>query len=194
TYIQRNGDLYDYLTNEEQKIEQEIKDVDIDNSDVSGKLNRLLVESVVRMTKTTYKNGQNFPFGYKLDGTTYVKQYELSLHVSSPETEFSLEQIKAHSAGLDELRVVLPQDANRTLSDLRLLFKTQRYIKQAQGSSRTAIEQTILQAKGTQNAEREKEIVERLRSAVGKSTLIHNATILDVTSVDAQARITDGFQ
>src|SRR5699024_1904586 len=38
------------------------------------------------------------------------------------------------------------------------------------------------------------EIVDRLRSAVGKSTLIHNATILDVTSVDAQARITDGFQ
>lgn len=194
TYIQRNGDLYDYLTNEEQKIEQEIKDVDIDNSDVSGKLNKLLVESVVRMTKTTYKNGQNFPFGYKLDGTPYGKQHELSLHVTSPETEFSLEQIKAHSAGLDELRVVLPHDANRILSDLRLLLKTDRYVKQAQRSSRTAIEQTILQAKGTQNAEREKEIVERLRLAVGNSTLIHNATVLDVTSVDAQARITDGFQ
>lgn len=194
TYIQRNGDIYDYLTNEEQKIEQEIKSVDIDNSDVSGKLNKLLSESVIKMTKANYKNGQNFPFGYKLDGTSYGKQYELSLHVTSPEIEFSLEQIKAHSAGLDELRVVLPADANRILGDLRLLLKTQKYVKRAQGSSRTAIEQTILQAKGTQNAEREKEIVERLRSAVGTSTLIHNAAVLDVTAVDAQARIIDGFQ
>jgi hypothetical protein len=194
TYIQRNGDLYDYLTNEEQKIEQEIKSVDIDNSEVSGKLNKLLAESVVKLTKTAYKNGQNFPFGYKLDGTSYGKQHELSLHFTSPETEFSLEQIKAHSAGLDELRVVLSADANRILGDLRLLLKTENYVKRAHGSSRTAIEQTILQAKATQNAEREKEIVERLRTAVGNSTLIHNATILDVSSSDAQARISDGFQ
>lgn len=194
TYIQRNGDLYDYLTNEEQKIEQEIKSVDIDNSEVSSKLNKLLSETVVKMTKTTYKNGQNFPFGYKLDGTPYGKQHELSLHITSPETEFSLEQIKAHSAGLDELRVVLPADANRILGDLRLLLKTEKYTKRAQGSSRTAIEQTILQAKGTQNAEREKEIVERLRSAVGTSTLIHNAAVLDINAFDARARITDGFQ
>lgn len=194
TYIQRNGDLYDYLTNEEQKIEQEIKSVDIDNTEVSSKLNKLLSESVVKMTKVAHKNGQNFPFGYKLDGTSYGKQHELSLHVTSPETEFSLEQIKAHSAGLDELRVVLPSDANRVLGDLRLLLKTEKHLKRAQGSSRTAIEQTILQAKGTQNAEREKELVQRLRTAVGNSTLIHNAAVLDVSSVDAQARISDGFQ
>lgn len=194
TYIQRNGDLYDYLTNEEQKIEQEIKNVGIDNSEVSSKLNKLLSESVIKMTKATYKNGQNFPFGYKLDGTPYGKQHELSLHVTSPEAGFNLEQIKAHSAGLDELRVVLPADANRILADLRLLLKTEKYVKRAQGSSRTAIEQTILQAKGTQNAEREKEIVGRLRTAVGSSALIHNAAVIDVASVDAQTSVTEGFQ
>lgn len=194
TYIQRNGDLYDYLTNEEQKIEQEIKIVDIDNSEVSSKLNKLLSESVIKMTKTVNKNGQNFPFGHKLDGTPYGKQHELSLHITSPETEFSLEQIKAHSAGLDELRVVLPADASRILGDLRLLLKTEKYIRRAQGASRTAIEQTILQAKGTQNVEREKEIVERLRSGVGTATLIHNAAVLEINAVDARARITDGFQ
>jgi len=194
TYIQRNGDLYDYLTNEEQKIEQEIKGTDIDNSEVSSKLNKILAESVIRMTKTTYKNGQNFSFGYKLDGTPYGKQYELTLHVTSPESEFSLEQIKAHSVGLDELRVVLPLDSNRVLADLRLLLKTEKYVKRAQGSSRTAIEQTILQAKGTQNAEREKEIVARLRTVIGSSTLIHNATVLEVGSNDPQSRITEGFQ
>ncbi|MGW0177315.1 BREX system P-loop protein BrxC [Rhodococcus sp. NPDC003322] len=193
TYIQRNGDLYDYLTNEEQKIEQEIKDVDIDSSDVSAKLNKLLSESVVKSTKATAKNGQIFPIGYKLDGVPYGKQYELSLHFISPETDFSLEQIKMQSAGLDELRVALPAEANRILADLRLLLKTEKYIKRAQGSSRTAIETRILSEKGSQNAEREKEIVERLRAAVGAAPLIHNAGDLDVTATDAQTRINDGF-
>lgn len=193
TYIQRNGDLYDYLTNEEQKIEQEIKDVDIDSSEASSKLNKMLAESVIKTTKATAKNGQNFPFGYKLDGVPYGKQYELSLHFISPETDFSLEQIKMQSAGLDELRVALPAEANRILADLRLLLKTEKYVKRAQVSSRTAIETRILSEKGTQNAEREKEIVERLRTAVGASTLIHNAGVLDVTAADAQTRINDGF-
>jgi hypothetical protein len=89
---------------------------------------------------------------------------------------------------------VLPGDSERILADLRLQLKTEKYIKRAHGSSRTAIEQTILQAKGTQNAEREKEIVERLRSAVGRATLIHNAGILDVSATDPVGRIGDGFQ
>lgn len=195
TYIQRNGDVYDYLTNEEQKIEQEIKNVDIDSSEVSAKLSKMLAESVVKNSKIVYaKNNQNFPFGYKLDGAPVGKQYELSLHFTSPDTDFSLDQIKAHSAGLDELRVVLPTDSERVLSDLRLQLKTEKYVKRAQTSSRTAIEQTILQSKGTQNAEREKEIVERLRAAVGRATLVHNAGILDVSSADPVIRISDGFQ
>lgn len=195
TYIQRSGDTYDYLTNEEQKIEQEIKNVDIDNSEVSKKLSDLLTGSIIKTTKITYsKNGQNFPVGFKLDGQAMSKQHELSLHFISPDSEFNLEQIKAHSAGLDELCVVLAPDSDKSLADLRLLLKTERYVKRAQGASRTAIEQTILQSKATQNAEREKEVVERLRTAVGRSTLIHNASILDVTSADAVTRINDGFQ
>lgn len=195
TYIQRNGDVYDYLTNEEQKIEQEIKNVDIDGSEVTKKLSDLLTGSIVKATKVVYrKNGQNFPIGFKLDGQAMSKQHELSLHFTSPDQAFSLEQIRAHSAGLDELRVVLPSESDRILADLRLLLKTEKYVQRAQGASRTVIEQTILQTKGTQNAEREKEIVERLRTAVGKSTLIHNAGALEVGSTDAVTRIGDGFQ
>lgn len=195
TYIQRTGDIYSYLTNEEQRIEQEIKNVEIDSSDVTKKLSELLTGSIIKTTKIVYsKNGQNFPIGFKLDGQAMSKQHELSLHFTSPEQSFSVEQIKAHSAGLDELRVVLPAETDRVLADLRLLLKTEKYVKRAQGASRTSIEQTILQTKGTQNAEREKEIVERLRVAVGKSTLIHNAGVLDISSADPVTRISDGFQ
>jgi hypothetical protein len=34
TYIQRNGDVYEYLTDEEKDIEQEIKNTEVESADV----------------------------------------------------------------------------------------------------------------------------------------------------------------
>ena len=38
TYVQRKGNAYEYLTNEEQEIEEEVKGVDIDASEISTRL------------------------------------------------------------------------------------------------------------------------------------------------------------
>ena len=194
TYIQRNGDSYEYLTNEEQLIEEEIKNVDIDASEVSGRLFKILSGDVIKTNKIRYaKNGQDFPFGFKLDDQAHGPQRELAVHFISPEYPYSPEEIRMHSAGKDELRVILEPDA-RVLSDLRLLIKTEKYIKRKQGTSISAIEGQILQTKGAQNIEREKELIERVKASVGKSTLIINASDITSSSQDALVRVTDGFQ
>ena len=79
-------------------VTYEIKNVEIDSSDVTKKLSELLTGSIIKTTKIVYsKNGQNFPIGFKLDGQAMSKQHELSLHFTSPEQSFSVEQIKAHN-------------------------------------------------------------------------------------------------
>ena len=194
TYIQRKGNAYEYLTNEEQVIEEEIKNVDIDSSEVSGWLFKILSGDVIKTGKIRYtKNGQDFPFGFKLDDQAHGSQKELSVHFISPEYPYSPEEIRMHSAGKDELRVVLEPDA-RVLSDLRLLIKTEKYIRRKQGTSLSAIEGQILQAKGGQNIEREKDLVQRVRASVGKAALVINAADIASTSQDALTRVTDGFQ
>ena len=194
TYIQRSGNTYEYLTNEEQVIEEEIKNVDIDASEVSGRLFKILSGDVIKTGKIRYaKNGQDFPFGFKLDDQAHGSQKELAVHFISPEYPYTPEEIRMHSAGKDELRVVLEPDA-RVLSDLRLLIKTEKYIKRKQGSSISAIEGQILQTKGAQNSHREKELIERVKASVGKSTLIINAAEITPSSQDALVRVTDGFQ
>ena len=47
TYVQRVGDTYNYLTNEEQDIEQEIKSTDIDSSKEIDELKKILVSDVL---------------------------------------------------------------------------------------------------------------------------------------------------
>ncbi|MGM0724468.1 MAG: BREX system P-loop protein BrxC [Actinomycetota bacterium] len=194
TYIQRNGNTYEYLTNEEQAIEEEIKNVDIDASEVSGQLFKILSGDVIKTSKIRYaKNGQDFPFGFKLDDQAHGSQKELALHFISPEHPYSTEEIRMHSAGKDELRVILEPDA-RVLSDLRLLLKTEKYIKRKQGTSISALEGQILQTKGAQNIDREKELIQRVKASVGKSTLLINAADIASSSQDALARVIEGFQ
>ena len=194
TYVQRNGNVYEYLTNEEQVIEEEIKNVEIDSSEVSNRLNKILSSEVIRTSKIRYaKNGQNFGFGYMLDDQAFGQQHELSLHFITPEYPYGPEEIRMHSAGKDELRVILAPD-DRVLADLRLLIKTEKYTKRKQTNSLSSVEEQILRVKATQNAQREKELVERIRRAVGSADLVINAADLTVASQDALTRITEGFQ
>ena len=63
TYIQRNGNTYEYLTDLEQDMEKEIKAVDIDASELSARLNKILSGDVIKTSKLKYvKNGQDFAF------------------------------------------------------------------------------------------------------------------------------------
>ncbi len=194
TYVQRNGNVYEYLTNEEQEMEEEIKNVEVDAAEVSGRLFKVLSADVIKTNKLRYtKNAQDFPFGYKLDDQVHGPQRELSVHFITPEYPFAPEETLMHSAGKDEVRVILEPDA-RVLSDVRLLIKTEKYTKRKQTSSLSATEDQILRSKAAQNVEREKELVERVRRAVGKAALVIDATEVTSASQDAVARVTDGFQ
>ncbi|MGV0731541.1 BREX system P-loop protein BrxC [Mycolicibacter sinensis] len=194
SYVQRNGNVYEYLTNEEQEIEKEVKAVDIDSSEVSSKLFRYLSSDILKTNKLKYaKNGQDFPFGYKLDDIVQGNQRELTIHFITPETSYSDSEIAAQSMGRDELRVFLGRD-KRLLADVRLLLKTEKYTKQRTNSGATPSMQAILQSKQVLNADREKELIERLRHAVGKAQLIINAAEVTSSSQDAVGRVTDGFQ
>ena len=194
TYVQRNGNVYEYLTNEEQVIEEEIKNVDIDASEVSSQLFKILSGDVIKSSKIRYgKNGQDFPFGFKLDDQVHGQQKELSVHFITPEYPFTAEETRMHSAGKDELRVILEPD-ERVLSDLRLLLKTDKYTKRKQTTSLSPIEEQILRSKAALNREREKELVQRIQSAVGKAGLVINAADVTPSSQDALGRVSEGFQ
>ncbi len=194
TYVQRNGNVYEYLTNEEKFIEEEIKNVGIDASEVHSQLFKILSGDVVHTSKIRYvQNGQDFPFGFKLDDQVHGQQKELSIHFITPEYQFTPEEMRMHSAGKDELRVILEPD-DRMLSDLRLLLKTDKYTKQKQTTSLSAIEEQILHSKAALNRERERELVQRIQGAVGKAGLVINAADVTASSQDALGRVTEGFQ
>jgi len=195
TYIQRSGDIYAYLSNEEQDIEKEIKGVDVDSSEVSEYLFQklLFVHVMKQQTKFRYsKTSQDFPLGYMLDDVAKGQAKDLTLHFISPFNSNDLDNIRLQGAGNSELRVILAEDP-RLISDLALLIKTAKYIKQKQGAAATDSVKRVLDQKAQEIVSREKELAERIKEAVGKAKLFYNATEVQSASTVADIRIADGM-
>ena len=193
TYIQRNGELYEYLTDEEKDIEEEIKNTEIETADVIKELETLLFDGVIKQRKVRYENGQDYAYTRKMDDRSLSREFELAIHIVTPLSDNfdNLTVQRMQSMGRDELRVVLPADA-RFMQDITLHKRTEKYIRQNSSSQQEAVKR-IIDAKGFQNTERLAELQDRAKELLGKAHLIINAADVEATSSDGQARILKGF-
>ena len=192
TYVQRNGMVYEYLTNEEQEIEQEIKNTDVDSSDVSKLLVRIITEDVVKATTFRHQaTGRDFKYEVRLDDASYSRAQPLAVHYISPAIGQTREVILAQSMGRDEVRVILADDP-KLYADLKLHVQTEKYIRTRSGSSLTETQNHILESKRRLNDDRRRELIDRVRSAISNSELVVNGTPLLVSATDPEARVIEG--
>lgn len=193
TYIQRNGELYEYLTDEEKDIEEEIKNTEIETADVIKELETLLFDGVIKQRKVRYENGQDYAYTRKMDDRSLSRESELAIHIVTPLSDNfdNLMVQRMQSMGRDELRVVLPADA-RFMQDLTLHKRTEKYIRQNSSTQQEAVKR-IIDAKGFQNTERLADLQDRAKELLGKAHLIINAADVDASGTDGQTRILKGF-
>lgn len=192
TYIQRNGELYEYLTDEEKDIEEEIKSTDVETASLTEELDKLLF-GAISQRKIRYENGQDYPYTRKMDDRALSREHELVIHIVTPLSDNfdNLTVQRMQSMGRDELRVVLPADA-RFMQDLTLHKRTEKYIRQNSSTQQEAVKR-IIDAKAFQNTERLAELQDRAKELLGRAHLIINAADVDASSSDGQARVLKGF-
>jgi hypothetical protein len=195
TYIQRNGEFYEYLTDEEKDVEQEIKNTEVETADVAAELEKIIFDHIIKNRKIRFDdNGQDYPYSRKLDDRLQGREYELAIHVVSPfhENAASETTLRMQSMGRDELLVVMPQE-DRLIRDLLMYKRTEKYIRQTVSVTQQENVKRILTDKGFQNQERLRELLVMVQSLLGKSKLIISGGDVEASSEDAQARITKGF-
>lgn len=195
TYVQRNGELYEYLTDEEKDVEQEIKNTEVESSDVAAELEKVLFDHVIKHRKIRYdENGQDYSFSRKLDDRLHGREYELTIHIISPFHENAENEsvLRMQSMGRDELLVIMPSD-ERLIRDLLMYKRTEKYIRQNISITQQEIVKRILNDKGHQNQERLAEIKQRVKVMLSKAKLIVAGGDVEITSEDSQSRIMRAF-
>lgn len=194
TYIQRNGDVYEYLTDEEQDVEKAIKNTEVDSGEIAKTLEEILFSGIIKDNKMRYDvTGRDYPFTKKLDDKITNREQELTIHFVTPFSEYvdDLTALKSHSLGRPELLIVLPNDL-RFYTDLTLFKKTEKYIRNSPTKQNESI-LNILGSKGRQNEERQRLVLERARELVGKAKFFVAGEAVEIAGEDPKARIVKAF-
>jgi hypothetical protein len=196
SYLQRTADLYEFLTDTEKDIEVEIKNTEIDESQVADLLTKVLFADVLRDPKIRYEgNGQDYSYGRKLDDALIGKEADVAINIISTDhpNHTQASTLAAQNTGKAELLAVLPADT--TLSDqARLYLKTQKYITTNSGSG-DASRKAILDQRGQQNSLRRTAMQVLATDFLSKAPLYLNGARLDtVGEGDARNRFAKACQ
>ncbi len=195
TFIQRNGEHYEYLTDEEKDVEEEIKNTEVSATDVAAELEKIVFDAIIKNRKIRYDaNGQDYTYSRKLDDRLHGREYELAIHVVSPfhENAGNGDLASMHSMGKDELLVLMaPND--RLVRDILMLKKTEKYIRQTVSITQQESIKRILSEKSLQNRERAIDLQKCVYSSLAKARLFVAGSEIDIPGEDAQIRICKGF-
>ena len=141
-YIRRNPNTnaYEYLTDDEKDIEKEIRNTEIQTTDVRDKIGETF-KDIVGAPRATYENGafsHSFPYNLKVNGEAVGRaRYDLTLDIAT-DAPAGIGDIPA--SGPKTLTVAL-RDPDGFLNDVATFVKTSKYVNIASdtGELRQAI-------------------------------------------------------
>lgn len=196
TLIQRNGEIYEFLTNEEKDVEAEIKAIAVDPAEIERQLDELAFGSILRHGKIKHAGtGGDYAFTRKLDGHSLNKEYELAVNIVSPFSDDSdtPDVVRSNSMASDEMVVLLGRNVRFT-RDLILWLQTLKFARQVNSGDAQPGRDRIIAEKRDQNTRREKDLVQRLRGLIADARLFVRGAELEIGGEDPQERLVKGFQ
>lgn len=195
TYIQRNSEFFEYLTDEEQDVEQEIKNTAVDNAAVAAELEKLIYDGVLKTRKIRWdENSQDYPFTKRLDDNLSGREYELTINVitSFHDHRDAFEKHKSDTVFNHELRIVLPE-SERLVRDLILYKQTEKYVAHETKTTQQDSIKRILAEKGSQNADRLHQLKILTSKLVGTAKYFVSGQELELSGEDGQSKMIRGF-
>lgn len=168
-YVRRNGDAYEYLTDEEKDVEAEIKREVITDAEIRAQIGKLFKEEIVNQTRVQFVNGgftNPYPYDVQVDGAAIgANSNALKLNILTDLYEGGRDRFVL-VAGNKELVCALPSSAD-LIAEVRLWLQTNRYVsRNMRGEDLRA---RILQEKHVANSKRHNELKARLRELVGQA-------------------------
>ncbi len=195
TLIQSNGDLYEYLTDEEQDVEAEIKSTEIDTQSVQTELEKLVFDGVIRNRKIRWDvSGQDYHYTRKLDDNQIGREHELTINVISSFNDHrgAVEKHKTDTVYSDELRVVMP-DSERLLRTLKLYKQTEKYISHETRTTQQDAVKRILAEKAGQNGERYNQLKMLVSNLMGAAVYFVAGQEIELAGEDGHSKVQKAF-
>ena len=196
SYLQRSGEIYEYLTDKEKDVEQEIKRTEVTDSVVIKTLQGIIFDDVLGSNKIRYEdNGNDYPFAQKIDdGLIKGKDMDVAVNLVTPEhPNYGQDAILfSRNMGGSELMAILPAK-DRLLEQIRGYLKTDLYIRQNSGGEDEMLN-AILAVRSRQNSNRRQELTRVAEDLLRSAVLVVNGQTLSVGESDPRTRFSKAYQ
>ena len=192
-YIGRSGDVYNFLTDEEQDIQSEIKKTVVDTASIVEKIAHIIFGDIYTAKKFRYDK-YDFAFDQMVDGVNVgavTGGMRLKfLSVATDAIEKSEMRLMTESAG--QIIAVLGDTPYYT--SLEQAMKIRKYIKQRNVAQLPKSVQDIIRAQQDEATNYESEASEELRKAIETADFYVAGERLAIKSGDAKSRIEQALE
>lgn len=198
--VQKNGDVYVFLTNEEQEINREIErqGEQIEQGEIIARVSELIFDGIYAEKKYRYPafNGRyQFPFNQMVDNRPYKnnQNYDLTLKILTPYSDEIADEhtLRLVSGQSSCVLVVLPDDA-AFLTEIRMVLSIERFLRADAVNGITKYEQ-IKEAKKSEMRSRSASAKLFLEEALKDAAIYVSGNRLSSTSRDIKARINEAM-
>lgn len=197
TLVQKNGELYIFLTDDEQDINKEINNISIEISETINKVGEIVFEEIYKNNKFRYSPKRDFSFNKYIDSTSYgLANNEIGIRIITPYNDLddmSEQDLRMLSARENNVIVKLANDTT-FLEEIESSLKIERYMRLNSAlKSNSNIEAIKLVKAGEKNERRERANL-LLRELIRTSDIYVNNEKLDIKEKNPEERINDALR
>lgn len=198
--IQRIGNKYLFLTNEEQDINREIDNIEIPTSEYIMEAGNRLINDVLNLRRFTYQPYSEQPsMTYLMDISLWIDDRSLRSTASTIGVRF-MTTYSDHYEGQDAIAlsqredkmviVRLPEEEDFT--EIKNYLRINQYLRRQTPQSLTPSQQDIRQRKASERKQLEDVFVSKLKQDISEANIIVNGSEIDISGTP-EKRIEKGL-
>ena len=202
TLIQKNGDIYSFLTNEEQDINREIKNQLVDPGEVLQDAADRIFSDIYLKNKYRYSNRYNFQFNKSIDDKKVNnREFDIGIRIISPFYESSLNDsaqtsfdsnnmhniLKGMSEENNEVILQLPNDLT-VFEEIKEALQIHKYL-----TKKSDVKAHLRSRKQEEYNDKISRIKIFLESAIKDSVIYVKGDKVDISEKNVESRIDEAM-
>ncbi|WML52469.1 BREX system P-loop protein BrxC [Neobacillus sp. PS3-12] len=192
TLVQKNGDYFIFLTDDEQDVNREIKAIHIDEDLTKRELANYIFQDLYDEKKYRYTNVYTFSYNQKMDEKNYGNQTaSIGINILSPLSDHygrSEQELMMMSSGSGELIIKLGGNESY-IEEMEEVLKIEEYRKKKNITQLPESIQNILNNKQAEVRERRRRVRELLEDAIKSGKFFINGDDANIKGSTVKEKI-----
>lgn len=196
--VQKNGEIYVFLTDEEQEINREIESQSVEMAEIINKVSEMIFEDILVDKKYKYPafNGRySFNFNQIVDDRSYkpTQNFDMGVRVLTPASDYGTDEITLRlvSGQGREVLVVLPDD-RAFMDEIQRYLKIEKFLRLNTSSALSKYE-SIREVKRLEMRERNANAKLFLTESLKDAVIYVNGDRAQISAKDVSARINEAL-